>query len=143
MHNYGWWKSNSSFLSSYSSVRLITSSQLNTTVDISSDEKELDHRLHFQVATEHFTHNNEQVKFHFKVNSSLFQIFSFMPSFQCFVVRSTTNKHFIAQTILTDYGIYIFQYESYVKLNQIYFIDFCLDRIMMMKRNIFLLEKIY
>jgi hypothetical protein len=80
-------------------TELITSSQLNPTVDISSDEKELDHRLHFQVATEHFTHNNEQVKFHFK----------------CFVVRSTTNKHFIAQTILTDYGIYIFQYESYVK----------------------------
>lgn len=47
--------------------RLITGLQLNTTVDISSDEIDLDHRLHFQVATEYFTHNDEQIKLHFKV----------------------------------------------------------------------------
>ena len=95
---------------SLSSFRIITGLQLNTTVEASSDDSELDHRLHFQVATEHFTHNNEQIKFHFKVNLPLPKhAHSFRPSLQCFVVRSTTNKHFIAQTILTDFGIYIFQ----------------------------------
>ncbi|CAF4576562.1 unnamed protein product [Rotaria sp. Silwood1] len=70
--------------------------QSKISIDISSDAVELDHRLHFHLATEHFTHNNEQIKLHFK----------------CFVVRSTTSKYFIAQTVLTDYGIYIFQYEA-------------------------------
>jgi hypothetical protein len=96
---------------------------LNTTVDISSDEIDLDHRLHFQVATEHFTHNNEQIKFHFKVNSIKQRISIHFNLFQCFVVRSTTSKHFIAQTILTNYGIYIFQYESYVESKRIRLID--------------------
>lgn len=63
---------NSAFLSlsppftSHSS-RLAVGSPSNTTVDISCDDIELDHRLHFQVATEHFTHNNERIKLHFKV----------------------------------------------------------------------------
>ncbi|CAF0909770.1 unnamed protein product [Adineta steineri] len=70
--------------------------QLQTTMTVSSDQADLDHRLHLHVVTEHFTHNNEQIKLHFK----------------CFVVRSTTSKYFIAQTILTDYGIYIFQHEA-------------------------------
>ncbi|CAF1103994.1 unnamed protein product [Adineta ricciae] len=76
-------------------VETVSSVHLQTTIDVSSDEANLDHRLHFHVATEHFTHNDEQIKLHFK----------------CFVVRSTTSKYFIAQTILTNHGIYIFQYE--------------------------------
>ncbi|CAM4747225.1 unnamed protein product [Rotaria magnacalcarata] len=70
--------------------------QAKTTIDVLSEEVELDHRLHFHLATQHFTHDNERIILHFK----------------CFVVRSTTSKYFIAQTILTDYGIYIFQREA-------------------------------
>ncbi|CAF3548136.1 unnamed protein product [Rotaria sordida] len=76
--------------------KLDDESQSKASIDELSDEIELDHRFHFHLATEHFTHDNEQIKLHFK----------------CFVVRSTTNKYFIAQTILTDYGIYIFQHEA-------------------------------
>ncbi|CAF0885852.1 unnamed protein product [Rotaria sordida] len=76
--------------------KLDDESQSKAPIDELSDEIELDHRFHFHLATEHFTHDNEQIKLHFK----------------CFVVRSTTNKYFIAQTILTDYGIYIFQHEA-------------------------------
>ncbi|UJR26209.1 hypothetical protein I4U23_007552 [Adineta vaga] len=75
--------------------KTISPVQLRTTIDMSSEDADLDHRLHFHIATEHFTHNDEQIKLHFK----------------CFVVRSTTSKYFIAQTVLTNYGIYIFQYE--------------------------------
>jgi hypothetical protein len=97
------------------SIRLMNGLKLTTTVDISSDEIDLDHRLHFQVATEHFSHNNEQIKLHFKVNQlrNKHKLYSFL-FLQCFVARSTTSKYFIGQTILTDYGIYIFQCESYV-----------------------------
>lgn len=80
-------------------TEIVTGLQLNTTVEVTPDETELDHRLHFQVATEHFSHDNEQIKFHFK----------------CFAVRSTTSKYFIAQTIITDHGIYIFQCDPATK----------------------------
>jgi hypothetical protein len=39
-------------------------------MDVSTDKGELDHRLHFHIATEHFTHDNERIKLHFKVDQS-------------------------------------------------------------------------
>ena len=58
------------------------------TIDISTDKSELDHRLHFHVVTEHFTHNNEQIKLHFRVikrkKNTLF-IISFSSSVSLFV----------------------------------------------------------
>mgnify|MGYP007031380466 FL=1 len=47
--------------------RIVTGLQLNTPVEVTPEDTELDHRLHFQLATEHFSHDNEQIKFHFKV----------------------------------------------------------------------------
>lgn len=44
--------------------------EIKPTVDVLAEDEELDHRLHFQVATEHFTHDNERIKLHFKVNKT-------------------------------------------------------------------------
>jgi hypothetical protein len=62
-------------------IRIIPVLPLKPTIDISTDKAELNHRLHFHVITEHFTHNNEQIKLHFKVikrkKNTLFIVFFF------------------------------------------------------------------
>lgn len=72
--------------------RIVTGLQLNVPIEVTPEDTELDHRLHFQLATEHFSHDNEQIKFHFKVPKNdktkiLIKSFLFFFSVLSFVQR--------------------------------------------------------
>ena len=69
--------------------RLTSALQSKPTVNIVSDDTELDHRLHLHVVTEHFTHDNERIQFHFRVKSSIL-LFS-LTSLLCSVFSRSFN----------------------------------------------------
>lgn len=78
-------------------------SAITTTTHLLTDDTQLDDRLHLHVYTEHFTHENEEISFHFR----------------SLIVRSTSAEHFAAETIFTSYGIYIFEHRSFERQTNI------------------------
>ena len=55
-------------------MTLTKASPSSTSIDISSDQSDLDHRLHIHVVSEHFTHDDERIKLHFKVSQKLDEV---------------------------------------------------------------------